>query len=122
MAEKIVQHEIIKREINGIMTHLIKFTESPYRDIMFSYGKVNLIENEDESLTVKYEYDIYEEPKEPYDKAELEIYLGDFLTHLIMEQLGSQELIYRNGTDGKDDIDTVGDERSILEESISIFK
>lgn len=79
--------------------HAIEFLDGQYEGLVFSYGKVELIEDDvSDELRVKFEYDIHH-AIENTDESELIPYLGDFLVFLITSQLDSNELIYAGGTD-----------------------
>lgn len=97
------EHKVLEKEIGGEKVTAIQFTSDPYCDIIFSYGKVDfvpqILENGEEHLVVKFDYEIHKEPKELYIKENLERDLGDFLMLLIAQQMEDGELIYSGGTD-----------------------
>lgn len=81
-------------EINDDKT--ISLTEEPYNGIVFKFGKVKLIEEED-LLRIQFEYDIIEG-----DCTRDEIfrnYIGDILVELIEQGLLRNDIVYTGGTD-----------------------
>ena len=91
-----------KLEAKGTHTIALKLLEGKYEGLIFSYGKVEFVEHGDENaVTLKFDYEIHRKPKdmEDIDFDELEYVLGGFLTELIQEQLGKNELIFTGGTD-----------------------
>lgn len=80
----------------------IRFDDSPFNGLLFSYGKVELIGDEDaDEAVLKFEYDIHQDSPESYDKGDLHVHLGDFLTSLMLKQLGAGELVYKGGVDAE---------------------
>ena len=89
-------HVVLEHKHNGL--HAIKLTEEPYRGIIFSYGKVQFIE-EGDVVRLKYDYDIHDDAGVEYVKEELEKYLGDFLMELIVWGVHENSLTYTGGVD-----------------------
>lgn len=90
---EIIEHSLSEeRRVNSI-----KFLSGPYRGLVFSYGKVEFIEDEfSEELVVKFTYDVHEHViTDDY----IVTYLGDFLVMMIREQLRDNELLYSGGVD-----------------------
>lgn len=86
--------------------YAVQLTDPPYAGIMFSYGEVKFPEDldEDEKITVKFEYDIIDNKGIEYDVAEFETYIGDLLIEIIMYQLSKNEIVYTGGTsENRDD-------------------
>lgn len=94
------EHEIFEMDVDGVQTYAIKFNDEPYAGLSFSFGRVEMAEDESsEELTMKFDYTIHAEPAVSYAVTDLEPYLGDFLVELIAKQLEDQEIIYRGGTE-----------------------
>lgn len=76
----------------------IKLTSGPYSGIIFSYGKVQFEEQEDDTCKLKFEYEVHENSME-YDKVEFEFYIGELLQFIIMDQLQRNSITYTGGID-----------------------
>jgi len=76
-------------------TH-IELTDTPYAGIVFKFGKVNLVE-EDDLLCIQFEYDIIEGDC-PRDQI-FRNYIGDILVEMIEEGLMRNDIVYTGGTD-----------------------
>lgn len=74
----------------------IELIGGPHMGVVYQYGRVELITLDDESLTMKYEYEIVEGSVE--DKQAFEMYIGDVLQQMIMEQLKTNQVVYTGGT------------------------
>lgn len=98
------QHEVLTENLGSQVFHPIRLTSGPYQGIIFTYGMVKLVEDEDH-MTLKFDYDIHEVPEhlEGYDAAELEKELGDFLVELIEYGLTTDTLGVTDGPDREDD-------------------
>lgn len=94
---EILDHSIEEdRQVNSI-----KFISGPYAGLVFSYGKVQFVEDEfSEELIMKFDYDVFEESH--YMGDDIVTYLGDFLVMLLREQLRYNEVVYTGGTETKD--------------------
>ena len=85
-------------------THIIgavealSFTEGQFEGIIFSYSKVQLIEQNDK-LLIKFEYVVHENPYDFFDVQEFEKEISETLTDLVHEGLAKNTLIYTGGTD-----------------------
>lgn len=88
--------EILDEEHNG--NRLIKLTSNEYSGIIYSYGRVNLIEDDD-LLRIQFEYDIHENPIGEVDKQTFMDHIGRILTELINEQIMKNEVVYTGGID-----------------------
>ena len=88
--------ELLDEDYNG--KQLIKLTSKEYSGIIYTYGRVNLIE-EDDLLRIQFEYDVHENPIGELDKQEFMNHIGQILTELINAQLLKNEMIYTGGTD-----------------------
>jgi hypothetical protein len=75
----------------------VKLTSGDHEGIIYSYGAVNLVE-EDEQVRLKFEYNIH-------DYAERELKdnfineIGDVLQNIMLEQLSKNEVVYKGGVD-----------------------
>lgn len=74
----------------------VELIGGPHMGVVYHYGRVELVTLDDESLTMKYEYEIVEGNVE--DKQAFEMYIGDVLQQMIMEQLKTNQVVYTGGT------------------------
>ena len=88
--------ELLDEDYNG--KQLIKLTSNEYSGIIYTYGKVNLIE-EDDLLRIQFEYDIHENPIGELDKQSFMDHIGRILTELINEQILKNQVVYTGGID-----------------------
>jgi hypothetical protein len=72
------------------------FTDGLFEGIIFSYGRVQLIETRDQ-LCIKYDYEIYNRP-ENFHEAGFKTELNDHLYELLILGLAENSLVYTNGT------------------------
>ena len=86
-------------EINGRPEYEIRFINSEFSGLSFKYGEVKFNEdNKEESATLSFEYDIIEGEKPSDGKLPaFEQMLGDYLVHLITEQISNRELVFKGG-------------------------
>ena len=99
-----------KAEASGQHTIALKLLEGKYEGLIFSYDRVEFVEHGDENaVTLKFGYEVHRKPAgmEELDFEELEYVLGGFLTELIQEQLGRNELIFTGGTDENRESDPI---------------
>lgn len=73
----------------------IELTEGPYEGIVYRYGRVQLIE-EDDQLRVRFEYELDDGSR--LDSNFIQ-YIGPILTDLIEEGLLKNNIVYTGGTD-----------------------
>ena len=73
----------------------IELTEGPYEGIIYKYGRVELIE-EDDLLRVKFEYEL---PDGKRMDDEFIQYIGPILTEMIEEGVIKNSITYTGGTD-----------------------
>lgn len=92
----IKQYELLDEDSNG--NQLIKLTSSEYSGIIYTYGRVRLLE-EDDHLRVQFEYDIQENPVEEVDPSKFRNHIGDILIDLLEENLLKNNVVYTGGTD-----------------------
>lgn len=88
--------ELLDEDYNG--KQLIKLTSNEYSGIIYTYGKVNLIE-EDDLLRIQFEYDIHENPVGELNKQAFMDHIGRILTELINEQILKNQVVYTGGID-----------------------
>lgn len=89
------KHEI---DHNGRPVYAIELQEPSLYGIMVVFNKVKLQE-EDDSVRLKFDYDIVNDTVKRYSKKELETVLGLILQELIIEGLENNTLVYSGGTD-----------------------
>ena len=73
----------------------IKLIDGPYAGIMYRYGRVNLIDEED-ALRVQFEYEIDDGS---HGDSKFVQYIGPILTELIEEGLFNNGIVYSGGTE-----------------------
>ena len=76
MATKYSYQENPSNEVMGF-----KIEEGTYKDVIYTYGKVNFIEDEEsDKLRLKFEYDVHENPtKQNTDSSDFINVIGDIL-------------------------------------------
>ena len=85
-------------EKDGVIA--LQFTEGEYANIIFSYGKVNFEENNNQDkLKVHFDYEVHEDNGVEYVKSLFENELGDFLIELIVKGTIENNLVYTGGVD-----------------------
>lgn len=92
----IKQYELLDEDHNG--NQLIKLTSNAYSGIIYTYGRVRLLE-EDDLLRVQFEYDIHENPVGFVDRDKFKNHIGDILVDLLEENLLKNNIVYTGGTD-----------------------
>lgn len=92
----IKQYELLDEDSNG--NQLIKLTSSEYSGIIYTYGRVRLLE-EDDHLRVQFEYDIQENPVEEVNPVKFRNHIGDILIDLLEENLLKNNVVYTGGID-----------------------
>ena len=92
----IKQYELLDEDYNG--NQLIKLTSSEYSGIIYTYGRVRLLEEED-LLRVQFEYDIQENPVGFVDRDKFRNHIGDILIDLLEENLLKNNVVYTGGID-----------------------
>jgi len=73
----------------------IKLIEGPYAGIMYKYGRVQLIE-EDEQLRVKFDYELDSGERMGQDFIQ---YIGPILIEMMDEGIAKNSITYTGGTD-----------------------
>src|SRR5688500_4076258 len=90
-------HRKLEKNINGQQIYALNFTDSEFSDIIFSYERVQFIEDkENDKLITKFHYVVHEHKKE-YDKKKFEQELGDFLIELVINGMMERNLIFTGG-------------------------
>lgn len=76
----------------------IQFTDGEFSDVMFSYGKTEFEEKDDQCI-LHFEYDVISGniTEEAYPRFQRE--LGDFLVELLQESIEHNQFCYTGGTD-----------------------
>ena len=92
----IKQYELLDEDVDG--NQLIQLTSSDYSGIIYTYGRVRLLE-EDDQLRVQFEYDIHENPVGVLDPGKFRNHIGDILIDLLEENLLKNNVVYTGGTD-----------------------
>lgn len=92
----IKQYELLDEDHNG--NQLIKLTSREYSGIIYTYGRVRLLEEEDQ-LRVQFEFDIHENPVGFVDRDKFRNHIGDILIDLLEENLLKNNIVYTGGTD-----------------------
>lgn len=92
----IKNYELLDEDYNG--NQLIQLTSSEYSGIIYTYGKVRLVE-EDDLLRVQFEYDIHENPVGFVDRDKFRNHIGDILIDLLEENLLKNNVVYTGGID-----------------------
>ena len=92
----IKQYELLDEDNNG--NQLIELTSSEYSGIIYTYGRVRLLE-EDDVLRVQFEYDIHENPVGEINLTKFRNHIGDILIDLLDENLLKNNLVFTGGTD-----------------------
>ena len=89
-------YELLDEDYNG--NQLIKLTSSDYSGIIYTYGRVRLVE-EDDQLRVQFEYDIQENPVGVLDPTKFRNHIGDILIELLEDNLLKNSVVYTGGID-----------------------
>ena len=91
-------HALVESKTDGLQA--IKLLEEPYSGIIFSYGKVTFdADEENDTLHLKFEYDIHDRANKVFDETVFENYLGDFLQELIHDGIEKNSIAYTGGVD-----------------------
>ena len=92
----IKQYELLDEDHIG--NQLIKLTSNEYSGIIYTYGRVRLLE-EDDQLRIQFEFDIQENPVGFVDREKFKNHIGDILVELLEENLLKNNLVYTGGID-----------------------
>lgn len=89
-------HKVVEDRNSGL--DAIKLTEYPYEGIIITYGQVNFEPDEqNDTLKIKFEYDILEGNVPDWNKPKFEQYIGDLLQELIHQGIEENSLTYTGG-------------------------
>ena len=79
----------------------LKLTEEPFAGIIYTYGKVEFEEDEEnDHLHIKFEYDILDMGGKGFGSMEpFEKYIGGILEELLHEGIAENSLTYTGGVD-----------------------
>ncbi len=78
----------------------IKLTSDPYSGIIYAYGKVEFIPDEENStLKIKFDYEILDYASKQFDLSIFENYIGQLLTDMIHEGIAENSISYTGGID-----------------------
>jgi hypothetical protein len=91
--------QVLEHKENGLQA--IKLLEEPFSGIIYTYGKVDLEEDEENSvLRLKFEYSVIDyASKVLADEGPFEAYIGKILEQLIHQGLQENSLTYTGGVD-----------------------
>lgn len=92
----IKNYELLDEDYVG--NQFIKLTSKEYSGIIYTYGRVRLLEEEDQ-LRVQFEYDIHENPVGFVDREKFKNHIGDILVDLLDENLLKNNVVYTGGID-----------------------
>lgn len=90
---------VMENKHNGLQA--IKLTQEPFTGIMYTYGKVEFIEDEENSsITIKFEYEVIDWANKALDDLGFfESVLGKILEELIHQGIAENSLTYTGGVD-----------------------
>jgi hypothetical protein len=93
-----MSYRILESKYDGLQA--IKLTDEPYEGIIYSYGKVDLVPDEDnDHLTIKFDYEIHDHNDKSFDEDIFQSYIGQVLQKLIYEGVETNSLTYVGGVD-----------------------
>ena len=100
--------------IEGLETDAINILEGEYEGLHYHYGTVTFNEREDDTIEMKFNYNVLRAPEGFEDDDNFKTFAGDLLVRIIEEQLPSlaQEGSY----------DEIGDTPAELEEKLKSLK
>lgn len=85
-------------EVNDLQQIGVSFIEGEFKDIIFTLGKIEFNENEDEeTVTMSFEYDIVEGELREDQRDRFRDALGDLLVELIQEGAEKNDIVYSGG-------------------------
>lgn len=92
-------YTILESKIDGMQA--IKLTDEPYSGIIYTYGKVEFVpDEENDKLTIKFDYEIHDmNSKQLGNKEPFEKYIGDILQEIIHKGVEENSLTYTGGVD-----------------------
>ena len=75
--------------IEGLETDAISILEGEYEGLHYHYGTVTFNEREDDTIEMKFNYNILRKPDGFVDNEEFKTFAGDLLVRIIEEELPS---------------------------------
>ena len=97
-------YDVLPTSIDGM--HQIKLTENLYSGIIYTYGKVEIID-EDKHCRLKFDYDVQDFAGHTVDIEKFEHYIVEILQDLIIDGLSKNNLTYTGGVDENGTCDSV---------------
>lgn len=95
-----IPHTVLEQEVDGEKVYAVRLQEDPFRGIIISYGRVSFDEDEEnDKLSISFEYDLLEDNDQEYDVKEMEAHIGELLQEMIVFEMGRNNLIFTGGTD-----------------------
>jgi len=91
-----MKYQLTDQQSNGF--DIVELTSPEYSGILYTYGGVRLIE-EDETLRVKFDYDVIVDNGVDTKSQEFRNHIGDILMELIEQGAMNNNLTYTGGTD-----------------------
>lgn len=92
----IKNYEVLQ-DVNPQGFHLIKLTSGDHEGIIYSYGRVEIVDKDDAAY-LSFDYDIVDyaerEVKESFTTE-----IGDILQDILLEQLAKHEVVFKGGVD-----------------------
>ena len=75
----------------------VKIIKGQYENVEFNFGEIHVDENEEENTcTMRFNYDILSDHKELDGNKEFEVVLGEIMNDILMESLNAAEEKYKN--------------------------
>jgi len=91
-------YKVTEKDVDGFQ--VLEMTQGEFIGVQWVYGGIKVNENEDDTATLSYDYDIKsdhqltEEQKEKFGKL-----TGDILITILEKQLENNEAIYTGGSE-----------------------
>ena len=94
-----MSYVVLESKIDGMQA--IKLTSEPYSGIIYTYGKVEFVpDEENDKLTIKFDYTIQDKnSKEFGNKEPFEAYIGQILQDMIRDGIAENSITYAGGVD-----------------------
>lgn len=100
-AQKMRDYIVVENRGSGV--DAIKLLAPPYEGVIFSYGCVEIVPDEEaHSLTIKFDYEVHQGLDTATDPAAFQQYIGDLLQDMIREGIASNTLTYTGGIEHAD--------------------
>jgi hypothetical protein len=91
-----LNYEILQKDVDGFQ--LIELTSGKYSGIIYSYGKVEFEEMENQ-LKLKFDYHIHDDYGINVIQEEFKQEIGNILVDLIEQNLAKNSIVYSGGID-----------------------